>query len=85
MAYMTTTCVLHHPSLEFAVREQVRQALLQKGREDEIEHDKAGRGSGLTDKGAVPLYLSRASSEVLSRAFLKCVPQSWRHLNHYLS
>lgn len=73
---MITACFLHHPSLEFVVREQQRQVLLQKGRGAEVEHDKAGRRSGLTDKGAVPLHPSKVSREVLSRAFLKCFPQS---------
>lgn len=77
MADMISSCLLHHLTPEFAVREQLRQELLQKGRGAEVKHDKAVRGSGLTDKDAVPLHPGRARREVLSRAFSKCFPQSW--------
>ena len=41
------------------VREQQGQAAL-KGRASwKLSHSKAGRGSGLADKGTVPQYLSR--------------------------
>jgi len=58
MADVIPTCFLHHPSLELALRGQLKQAQLHNRRE-EVEHDKAGKGSGLADKSTVPLHQAR--------------------------